>query len=299
MYQFPMYYPKGFEPSRAHELAYLCKQAYGLFEIDPPPARYELERYKGERYEDVTPFWGGYKLTSPLELLIVVAAALKMHHKVNLHEMFGFVARRGDDVFVVFRGTDSVLDFLGDIHMSQVPIGRDHRPDSTGSWHWDAARLEQGVWNMYSSMREQIMNAIQALQKPGRRLFVTGHSLGAGLAIAAVPDLLKNAGYKTTELYTFAGPRVANREFALALLDHRVPCYRVVHTEDVVPTLPFPTPITIFDKVWKGRWYYSHVGTPVDFCRAWAPTDTPDVKANHTIDLYLAALDQTPAAQLL
>lgn len=290
MYQFPMYFPKGFDAVRARDLARLCQKAYELYEgtHQKPP----LTKFEVEGYQDVTPFWGGFQFTSWRDALVLLYAWIRLHARVWGFEMFGYVARRGDDVFVVFRGTDSFLDWIGDVHMRQVPIDETASPGATGSPHWAAARMEQGVWRTYGSMRQQILKAVKALEKPGRRLFVTGHSLGAGLAIASVPDLLKNTKFSSVSLYTFAGPRVVNREFGMAMLDHRVECYRVVHVEDLVPAAPPSVPIALISSLMGGKWFYSHVGTPVDFGRAWTPNDTPTVQSNHEIKLYLAALEE-------
>jgi triacylglycerol lipase len=305
MYQFPMYFPKGFDASRAEELARLCKKSYDLYDQQakprwfkpvPPPPKFIVEGYS-----DVTGFFGGFKVTSIVELAILFWAAARMKRQVRPSELFGFVARRGDDVFLVFRGTQSMVDWLGDVHMRQVPIGDTLRPEFTrnsaaASIHWQGARLEQGVHSTYVSMRDVVLALVKAQDKPGRRLFVTGHSLGAGLAIASIPDLLKNTKhFSKIALYTFAGPRVANREFALAVLDHNVDCYRVVHVEDMVPTLPPPVPIGFFKPLMQGKWFYSHVGTPVDFGRAWTPTDTPDISTNHCIETHIEALEQVRA----
>src|SRR2546428_11501754 len=112
MYQFAMYFPNGFEQARARETAFLCRQAYALFKQKPAPAKYEIAGY-----EDVSVFYGGFKVTSLAELAVLFAAAIRLHARVSGHELFGFVARRGHDVFVVFRGTDSLLGWPGDIHM--------------------------------------------------------------------------------------------------------------------------------------------------------------------------------------
>jgi hypothetical protein len=302
MYQFPMYFPKGFDASRAEALALLCKKSYDLyaeypkpkwFKPEPPPPTLAIDGYS-----DVTGFFGGFKVTTPLDIVILLAASSHLKRKVFPFELFGFVARRGDDVFLVFRGTQSLVDWLGDIHMKQVSIGEPLRPVSaqgsgTASRHWEGARLEQGVYDTYTSMRDRVLELVKAQDKPGRRLFVTGHSLGAGLAIASIPDLLKNTKhFRKLALYTFAGPRVANREFGLAVLEHNVDCFRVVHVEDIVPTLPFPVPIGFLKPLMQGAWFYSHVGTPIDFGRAWTPKETPDISANHCIETHIQALEQ-------
>jgi triacylglycerol lipase len=292
MYQFPMYYPPGYDQERARELAALCNEAYTAFEYhDAGPAPSPVG------YDDVTSFVGGFTADSIWEKLLLVIHAIQQKRLIRYPEYFGFVARRGNDVFLVFRGTDSLLDAIADIHTDQLLLPDAQLPCSaSGSApHWTGARVEHGVVEIYESLRASVLEAVNRLYSPDRRLFVTGHSLGAGLAIASLPDLLRNSKFTDAQrptLYTFAGPRVVNREFALAMREDDIPCFRVVHTEDIVPTMPSPIPVKWLEQMMKGSWYYSHVGTPVDFTRAFLPTDRCTIRTNHELKTYIEALTQ-------
>jgi predicted lipase len=48
------------------------------------------------------------------------------------------------------------------------------------------------------------------------RIYVTGHSLGDEFATLAIPDILQNTKFKSSQitLYTFASPRCGDRKFA-------------------------------------------------------------------------------------
>jgi hypothetical protein len=292
MYQFPMYYPPRYDADRARQLAALSAASYAAFEAEQKKATWTPPA----GYDEVKLFHGGYKPESIGDWIALLWAKVRMKYDSIYPEIFGFVARRGGDVFLVFRGTDSLLDLLGDLHMDQVLLPEDMLPQPTpgdDASHWTGARLEHGVFDMYRTVRDEMLAEVNAMYARDRRLFVTGHSLGAGLAVAALPDLLRNTlftGAQRPQAYTFAGPRVSNREFALALRGSEVPVFRVVHVEDVVPTMPGMVPLGFLDKLMKGHWYYAHVGTPVNFARAYRPDDECTIQTNHALATYIAAL---------
>jgi hypothetical protein len=73
---------------------------------------------------------------------------------------------------------------------------------------------------------------------------VTGHSLGGAMATLASVRLASE-GYTVRAVYTFGSPRVGDRAFRRK---YRLPNYRFVNDDDLVPHLPF-------------SWCYKHVGT--------------------------------------
>ena len=97
------------------------------------------------------------------------------------------------------------------------------------------------------------------------QFFFTGHSLGSALVTLAVPDVMTNSGLSASRApirhYNFASPRTGDATFVTALdAIAKVPTYRIVNTEDVVPDVPPAVTDDVFD-----TYYYKHVGTPVDF----------------------------------
>ena len=84
---------------------------------------------------------------------------------------------------------------------------------------------------------------IQALPD-GRRLLVTGHSLGAALATLAA------AIQSNVHLYTFGSPRVGNEAFRDAVAAIAVRAERYIDNRDLVCRLP------------SERFGYRHIGTP-------------------------------------
>jgi len=143
-------------------------------------------------------------------------------------------------VFVVFRGSDSSLDWITNVKFRQkiYPYGEGNR----------AVRFHRGFMDAYFAVREQLQEVIRPLSC--RHIIVTGHSLGGALATIAALDLQYNITSQSGQeiaVYTYGAPRVGNR----ALVDSfrsRVPqSYRFVYGRDLITHLP---------RVWMG---YAHV----------------------------------------
>lgn len=88
------------------------------------------------------------------------------------------------------------------------------------------------------------MNKLNELTMTGNfsNLFITGHSLGASVAVVAFPDMAENlANIDNVTMYNFAGPAVGDSDFVSTYeaieSDNRI-SFRVVNTNDLVPMLP-------------------------------------------------------------
>jgi predicted lipase len=110
---------------------------------------------------------------------------------------------------------------------------------------------------------------------------VTGHSLGAALAVLTSPTVDLLTANNDVRMYNFAGPRVGNPAFAGAYSEFVAQSYRVVNLTDVVPFLP---PTQIFG------WDYAHVGEEWSFLN-----QSGNVTYNHGLispKNYTAAVNQ-------
>jgi len=131
-----------------------------------------------------------------------------------------FLARNKDFAVLAFRGTEVTKpkDILTDIKASR-----------TGDVHG-------GFMTAYKSVAADIRKSLSGLG--GMPLYVTGHSLGAALAVVATYNLENDGDYPQfrnmiAACYTFGSPRVGNRKY-----DFRAPIYRVVNTTDIVTAIP-------------------------------------------------------------
>ncbi|HZE16282.1 MAG TPA: hypothetical protein VE197_11540 [Mycobacterium sp.] len=97
--------------------------------------------------------------------------------------------------------------------------------------------VHAGFLEVYATVRNSIaVNLANAIAECDQ-ILVTGHSLGAALAVLAAPDILRNMPPNKIEprLITFAGPRVGLTDFAAAFDAAIESCFRVVNFLDIVP----------------------------------------------------------------
>jgi pimeloyl-ACP methyl ester carboxylesterase len=135
----------------------------------------------------------------------------------------GFVGERLGAWFVVFEGTDPLVVANWVTNFTFVP---------------DQDGIHRGFGSALAAAWQEIAGALsQAGPKP--QLYVTGHSLGGALAVLCALRAARELAAAAQAVYTFGMPRVGNRAFAAAydqVLGENT--YRLVHGEDIVPTVP-------------------------------------------------------------
>jgi len=202
-------------------------------------------------------------------------------------ERFGFVALNltTQNVFVVFRGTQTGIDWLANLSFPQV------------AHPW--GEVEEGFSGLYQQCSLSVITAV--LRVLGKPVFVTGHSLGGALATLATADLAING--VPAAMYNIASPRVGNGSFAgkFNANSQVVGRWRIVNTEDIVTTVPLATPnlagalpptsrFALLLLLPTHQLDYTHVGTAVSFT-----VNNGSIIGNHHINTYIAELAQPPA----
>ncbi|KAJ8453124.1 hypothetical protein Cgig2_008008 [Carnegiea gigantea] len=113
----------------------------------------------------------------------------------------------------------------------------------------------------YYTIREMLGEIIKKNKKA--RFIVTGHSLGAALAILFPAILAMHDEAKLLDrlegVYTYGQPRVGDEKFGKFVMkklrEHDIKYYRIVYANDVVPKVPFDNSFTMF----------KHFGTGMHF----------------------------------
>jgi len=159
----------------------------------------------------------------------------------TLSQTQGAIVETDDAFIVVFRGTES--DFLND-------------PADAIDWVVDIAALDtDGVHSGFAFAASRVMPALAALaadaRAEGRRVWLTGHSLGGAVATVLARQLELD-GLTVQGVYTYGAPRVFSDSTAIAYdaLFAARPTQRWVNDLDPVTHVP-PT---------FGWFGYSHVG---------------------------------------
>ncbi|MGA9597817.1 MAG: lipase family protein [Acidimicrobiia bacterium] len=135
-----------------------------------------------------------------------------------------FLAEDEQRRFLVFRGTESTnaTDWIRDAEFRPVPgvFGT--------KVHSGFRRALDEVWD----------DVVPLASQTDRKLVLTGHSLGAGLAVLAAARLAES-GIPVADVYTYGGPRNGLAPFAAAY-NSRLgsSTYRVINSIDIVTRVP-------------------------------------------------------------
>jgi triacylglycerol lipase len=188
-------------------------------------------------------------------------------------DIFGLMGRNTTSrtAFVSFRGTSDVPDWLADL--DAIPENYSRIPKF--------GQVHAGFQDVYDLVRESIAANVASTIAGCNQILVTGHSLGAALAVLAAPDIFQNMPPNTIEprLITFAGPRVGLSDFVDAFNADIESCFRVVNFLDIVPLVP-PAP-------------YVHVGAEIAINSGGAV----DLGWRHSLIAYQIGLSALISAQ--
>lgn len=262
MSSLPLYFPQGFVLTQALQCAELVGAAYDQYsqwQSQDRPRRPQDFRWQ-------PPTLPGWRFSAP------VWSILSELHFINESEPFGFAARDPQGaVYLVFRGTDTLQDWLDDLDAAQRAY----------PWRPGVGQVHDGFLKLYASLRDLALHALDGMQ-PNGPLWVCGHSLGCALSSLAVLDLRERWPDLPLQHYNFASPRLAAPDFAAHYNALQVPTYRLVNDSDLVPQTPPGV---------TGRWLYQHLGLALTFSASYA-----GVAADHSLaDCYLYALQHPQA----
>jgi hypothetical protein len=133
---------------------------------------------------------------------------------------FAVVAFRGSEVWKRKGKTDIrvvAADFMtnADLWLTDWPRG---------------GKVHRGFKNALDEIWEELFAYLTELERDGRKIWMTGHSLGAALATLAADRYGEVQG-----VYTFGSPRVGNLRFKESYSNR---AYRLVNGSDIVTKLP-------------------------------------------------------------
>lgn len=143
-------------------------------------------------------------------------------------EMF-YTKSQGDDLFVAFRAYGDPADIFnvrGSTQIKEVPFGKGlaYSP-------------------LVEPYRALVEDKLRQLPK-AKRLWLTGHGIGAASALLAAIDLSEQN--ELAAVYTFGSPRLGDKRLVRSL---PCPVFRVVNNLDLMVTMPTP---------WKWRHMGQH-----------------------------------------
>ncbi|GAB4835032.1 hypothetical protein Ancab_033299 [Ancistrocladus abbreviatus] len=226
------------------------------------------------------------------------------------------IARMGRrDIVIALRGTATCLEWAENLRdlLVQVP-GQNDLSDGDGQ-----PKVECGFSSLFSTKGEGIPSLAQSVVQEIRRLMelykgetlsiaITGHSLGAALALLVANELGKCIPeLPPVAVFSFGGPRVGNRAFANQLNSKNIKVLRIVNTQDVITRVPGMFASEELDQKLRDTnmtgvldildnnmpWAYTHVGTELRVDTKMSPYLKPnaDVACCHDLEAYLHLVD--------
>jgi len=195
-----------------------------------------------------------------------------------------FVATSGSSIYVVFRGTKTISEWISDATLSQVDY----------TYVAGGGKTETGFTDVYESIRTPILQEVNALAAAGSytTLYITGHSLGGALTVVAAPDLAAQTQFTQPIVYSFAGPRAGDPIFASLYDDAIGNSWRVVNTNDEAPKVPPAITIVVGPgpEFKREYFFYEHVEGEYDITFGGPIRSVSDLIFNHSSCNYFATL---------
>lgn len=213
------------------------------------------------------------------------------------------------DIVIALRGTATCLEWAENLRAQLVPMSNNEiEPTSSGLPKVEAGFLSlfktQGV--NISSLAESVIEEVKRLMEQYKNetlsITITGHSLGAALALLVANELTANVpDVPPVAVFSFGGPRVGNRAFADMVESNNVKVLRIVNNQDVITQVPGAGVFVgnqVEQRLKEARlaeelWDYSHVGTELRVDTKMSPYLKPnaDVACCHDLEAYLHLVD--------
>uniref|UniRef100_A0A0E0LR54 Fungal lipase-type domain-containing protein n=1 Tax=Oryza punctata TaxID=4537 RepID=A0A0E0LR54_ORYPU len=281
--------------------------AYGAFLSRPdaaPGDRVRVPLQDGGAYRVTAPLFATSSVGLPTWLASAAPCAgqrTSLVGYVAVCESPAEVRRMGRrDIVIALRGTCTVLEWAENVRAGLVPAtdaasAADSPPDAP------TPKVECGFWNLYKtaagdgggspspSLSEMVVSEVRRLltKYEGEEvsITVTGHSLGAALAVLIADELAGLGAPAPVAVFSFGGPRVGDRAFASRVEARGARVLRVVNAHDVVPRFPPRLPAM------PSR--YADVGRELRLDSRASPYLRPDADAAccHDLEAYIHLVD--------
>ncbi|PIN04610.1 putative lipase [Handroanthus impetiginosus] len=220
------------------------------------------------------------------------------------------------DIVIAWRGTVTYLEWIHDLKDILHPA---HFRDDP------SIKIESGFFDLYTtkeksckycsfSARQQVLAELRRIIHRYRgenlSITITGHSLGAALALLSAYDIAEmklnviddGLDFITKipiTVFSFVGPRVGNLKFKERCDELGIKVLRIINVHDKVPSVPgiianekFQYQKYIEEKI-SFPWSYAHVGVELALDHTHSPflKNTNDIRCAHNLEAHLHLLD--------
>ncbi|KAL0313011.1 UNVERIFIED_CONTAM: Phospholipase A1-Ibeta2, chloroplastic [Sesamum radiatum] len=224
------------------------------------------------------------------------------------------------DIVIALRGTATCLEWAENVRDLLVPLADENQESKEIDGQVLQPKVECGFLSLFKtrgahvpSLAESVVEEVKRLKEKYKgetlSITITGHSLGAALALLVADELSTCApDVPPLAVFSFGGPRVGNRAFANQLNSNNVKVLRIVNSQDVITRVPGMFVSEELDKKLRqtavaGKllnaldnnmpWAYAHVGTELRVDTKMSPFLKPnaDVACCHDLEAYLHLVD--------
>ena len=145
-------------------------------------------------------------------------------------DLQGFIGIKSTSIYIAFRGSSSILNWLDDFEVKKVPY--------TTFTECINCKVHNGFFKAAANLKTQTLDAIYKLkfQYPNYDIIVTGHSLGGAIAQLIAMELYAKS--IISQLYNYGQPRVGNMEYSEFVNKKINEIWRFTHNKDMVPHVP-------------------------------------------------------------
>lgn len=167
-----------------------------------------------------------YKLM-PMPTNIIVTDTL--YDKVSDIQGYVAVDNTNEIIYVVFRGSSSILNWLDDFEIQKVPYIS--YPECNCTVHKGFYYATQHLKNATQDAVFRLINTYNY-----NTVIVTGHSLGAAISQLIGMELARYI--RSPIIYNFGQPRIGDKIYAGFVNTQIIEMYRFTHNHDIVPRVP-------------------------------------------------------------
>jgi hypothetical protein len=169
------------------------------------------------------------------QTMIITGPATGFTYKETLYDaksdLQGFIGilSTTKSIYVVIRGSSSVMNWLDDFEVKLVPY--DSFPECNCTVH-------TGFYKSALAVADKMILTVKSLQVkyPGYSVVATGHSYGASCGQLLGMELVKHG--INVKIYNYGQPRVGDSKYAAFMNSKIKEYYRTTHNKDIVPHLP-------------------------------------------------------------
>ncbi|XP_076927575.1 phospholipase A(1) DAD1, chloroplastic-like, partial [Bidens hawaiensis] len=234
--------------------------AYQSFEFDPSSPSYASCRYTKSTMLGRSGVHGcGYHVTKNLHATSSIPLPRWIERMPRWMQVqsswIGYVAVCNDekeisrlgrrDIVIALRGTGTCLEWLENLRATLTHCSGDSSTELS-----EEPMVEAGVLSLYTTgtsscpslqqlLRQEVLRLLELYSDEPISLTITGHSLGASLAILAAYDIKTTIKHSPhLSVISFGGPRVGNRSFRHHLEQQGTKILRIVNSDDLITKVP-------------------------------------------------------------